>query len=155
MKKFNQWNEVKKLLNDTSPRIKVKEGWLYWVSVGVNVGTEQDGKGPVFTRPVLAFYVDKNDKKEFIGIPFSTVEQRNYRYTEIAIIEEKVSYALIKQIRSFSVKRINREIGELRPEIFDNIIDKVFKMRPARYYSHKKSDRFRDSLSNPDNEVPR
>ncbi|MBR1875271.1 type II toxin-antitoxin system PemK/MazF family toxin [Candidatus Saccharibacteria bacterium] len=138
MKKFNQWNEIKKMLNDNSPRIVAKEGYLYWVSVGVNVGTEEDGKGPVFTRPVLAYYADDNNKKEFLGIPFTTTPQRNEKYTEIAMVEDEITYALLKQIRVFSVKRINREIGRLKPEIFDNIIYKMTRIRPKRYYKTRK-----------------
>ena len=40
---------------------------IWWVSVGVNVGFEEDGKNDNFVRPVLVLKKFNNDM--FLGIP--------------------------------------------------------------------------------------
>jgi len=40
MKKFDEWNEVKKQVDTRSNIIQFKEREVYWASVGENVGFE-------------------------------------------------------------------------------------------------------------------
>ena len=51
-KKFDPWNDEKKSL-EKRPVLRVHEGEIWWCSLGVNVGDEQDGKNDLFERPVL------------------------------------------------------------------------------------------------------
>ena len=50
---FDKWNNKKKQLHvrTNAPTFKEREVW--WCSLGANIGTEQNGKGQNFTRPVL------------------------------------------------------------------------------------------------------
>jgi len=51
-KDFDAWNKVKKLTNAEQPRLyTVREIW--WCRIGVNIGTEQDGKVlfPEYEKP--------------------------------------------------------------------------------------------------------
>ena len=52
-KDFDRWNDLKKRVNDRSlqPLYHAREIW--WASLGVNVGYEQDGTGASYERPVL------------------------------------------------------------------------------------------------------
>lgn len=135
MKKFNQWNEVKKMLDEKSQKVDIHEGELWWVSIGINIGSEQDGKGDTSTRPVLVYY--KIDENNFYGIPFSTTPQRDQRFTEKAIIEGKTTYALLKHIRDYSIKRLDRKIGFISDKVYDNIIYKVLALKPRRFYQKR------------------
>jgi mRNA interferase MazF len=53
MKKFNEWNEVKKEIDTREKSIIFKERDVFWVSIGENIGYEQNGKGEIFSRPVV------------------------------------------------------------------------------------------------------
>jgi mRNA interferase MazF len=52
-----------------SPPPLFKERDIWWVSIGVNVGFEEDGKHEKFLRPVLI--LKKFNKELFLGIPNS------------------------------------------------------------------------------------
>ena len=56
-KDFDKWNELKKKI-DTREDIEeneifIKNRQIWWCSIGLNVGSEQNGHGEVFERPVL------------------------------------------------------------------------------------------------------
>ena len=52
MKKFDEWNEVKKQVHNRNNIIHFKEREVYWASIGENVGFEQNGKGSDCSNPV-------------------------------------------------------------------------------------------------------
>ncbi len=56
-KDFDSWNSLKKKLNDEPHRPNIRAGEVRWISCGVNVGSEIDGKGDSFTRPALVVHV--------------------------------------------------------------------------------------------------
>ena len=57
-KNFDDWNQVKKTIQQPGKRQFVREGEVRWAMIGVNVGTEIDGKGVNYARPVLVAAVD-------------------------------------------------------------------------------------------------
>jgi len=70
VKKYDEWNEVKKNIFKTENSVYFKERDVFWASIGVNIGFEQDGKGNIFSRPVLI--LKKYSKSMFLGVPLST-----------------------------------------------------------------------------------
>ncbi len=67
-KKFDNWNDVKKNLHGEHKAIIFKERDIFWVSIGVNIGYEQDGKGEIFSRPVVV--VKKYNNNLFLEFRF-------------------------------------------------------------------------------------
>ena len=57
IKEFDKWNRVKKRANDSTTSVFIRAGEIRWISFGVNVGSEIDGKGESFTRPGLIVHV--------------------------------------------------------------------------------------------------
>jgi len=57
IKRFDEWIKQKKKLDshDSTDSLYVKEREVWWISIGVNVGAEIDGKNELFERPVLIF----------------------------------------------------------------------------------------------------
>ena len=47
-KDFDSWNEAKKGLDSYDVFLPIKEGGVWWCSVGMNVGIEMCGKGWLF-----------------------------------------------------------------------------------------------------------
>lgn len=120
LKDFDGWNEKKKgadLRVSRPPYYKERDIW--WVSVGVNVGFEEDGKNDNFVRPVLVLKKFNNDM--FLGIPMSKKLKDNKYYFVVTMQELKVSM-LISQLRVFSTKRMWNKLGELDKGDFEKVI---------------------------------
>ena len=52
-KDFDTWNALKKHIHQKRFLAFVHAREVWWCSLGLNVGTEQDGKHTAFERPVL------------------------------------------------------------------------------------------------------
>ena len=53
MKDFDKWNEKKKKVHNHRKNKFYHPRDIWWCSLGLNVGFEQDGTGKEFQRPVL------------------------------------------------------------------------------------------------------
>ena len=124
-KDFDSWNIQKKQAHAIQERPMFKEREVWWCSLGVNVGDEQDGKGSSFTRPVLV--LKKFNRNVFIGIPLSTQLKDNQFYHRIHFkgIEQSL---LLSQIRLIDAKRFRDKMGELSPPEMEKIKEKLRKL---------------------------
>ena len=54
-KDFDRWNSIKKATDaaEEDARLFYREGEIWWVRLGKNIGYELDGKSREFTRPVI------------------------------------------------------------------------------------------------------
>ena len=69
IKDFDTWNALKKELENENIRI-VHEGQIWWCSLGLNIGHEQDGKNQKYERPVLI--IKKFNNAVVWTVPLST-----------------------------------------------------------------------------------
>lgn len=122
-KRFDGWNEVKKSIDAKTTKIVVpKEREVYWASIGENIGFEQNGKGEIFSRPVLV--LKRFSKTMFFGIPLSTqVKEGSYFYSFSFLGE--ISTALIVQGRLFDTKRLENRLGMIDKTDFQTIKNRV------------------------------
>ncbi len=126
VKEFDKWIEKKKEYHfQENPPPQFKENDIWWTSIGVNVGYEEDGKHDKFIRPVLV--LKKFNRELFLGIPMSTKIKNNRYYIEVTIAERVVS-VLISQIRVFSAKRLQDKLAELDTKDFEKVKNEVVKM---------------------------
>ena len=123
MKKFDEWNGVKKELNIKSKIVIPKEREIYWASIGTNIGFEQDGKGAEFSRPVLVFKTFS--KNMFYAIPLSTKRREGSWFFEFSFIENEISTALIVQGKMLDTKRLEDRLGMIHKNDFDKLKQKV------------------------------
>jgi mRNA-degrading endonuclease toxin of MazEF toxin-antitoxin module len=113
-KDFDSWNELKKNINDRNP-VYVSEREIWFCSVGLNVGSEQDGKHENFERPVLI--IKKVTNNTFIGIPLTSNKKKGTWYVPI---NSTNSSAVISQIKLFDTRRLARKIkGVITSEEFE------------------------------------
>lgn len=125
-KDFDSWNEKKKNCNRSEHKPPLfTERDIWWVSIGVNVGFEEDGKNGNFVRPVLV--IRKFNRKLFLGIPMSTKIKDNPYYVPVTLDDREVS-VLISQVRTFSSKRILNHIAKLDVGDYEKVMDRVQKM---------------------------
>ena len=122
MKKYNEWNEVKKELDMQTHSIIYKERDIFWASVGENIGYEQNGKGRIFSRPVLI--VKRFSRNMFFGVPLSTKMKDGNFFFEFELLGKK-SNALIVQGRLFDSKRLENKIGMMSKDDFIKLKEKL------------------------------
>ena len=94
MKNFDEWNEVKKIIQDStvSDRTFFYEREVWWVRLGINIGDEEDGKDDGYIRPVII--LRKYSKRSFLAIPMSSVTKSSIYYYEFNFKGENVSAIL-------------------------------------------------------------
>lgn len=109
-KNFDEWNEFKKALNDTKILHVVHDGEIWFCSIGINVGHEQDGKHGYFERPVLI--IRKWNATSFLAIPLSSTLHEGSYYHPITLFGRK-GCALLTQIKIFDGRRLQRRVGRI------------------------------------------
>ncbi|KKS32052.1 MAG: hypothetical protein UU93_C0011G0013 [Candidatus Amesbacteria bacterium GW2011_GWA2_42_12] len=125
IKDFDQWIVKKKDLHKKSslpPLFRERDIW--WVSVGVNVGFEEDGKAENYVRPVLI--VKKFNREMFLGVPMSTKLKDNKYYVSVTVKKNTVS-VMTSQLRVFSSKRIWNKLAELDWGDFNRVLEELRK----------------------------
>ena len=110
IKDFDKWNEVKKNLNKEERKITIRRGEIRWVSLGVNIGSEIDGKGESFSRPALIIHVIGNHFA--LVIPMSTKIKDIAGYVPFEW-KGKTFSLCIHQTKVVSQKRILRRLGRV------------------------------------------
>jgi len=109
-KDFDTWNIVKKRIQREDRNVFIRAGEVRWVSIGVNVGSEIDGKGVSFTRPALILNVS-GSHIAFI-IPMSTKMKDVAGYVPFRFQLKEVALC-IHQTKVVSQKRIFGRLGKI------------------------------------------
>jgi hypothetical protein len=117
-KNFDEWNELKKKIDNKNIKIKFSVRNIYLMSVGQNVGYETFGKGDEFLRPVLVY--KKLSKETFIGIPLTSKQKEGSYYFSFNF-KGKISIAMFNQIRVFDIRREKVFYGRISQNTFDNL----------------------------------
>ena len=121
-KDFNSWNEEKKRLQKRLFTDYVHEREVWWCTLGVNLGFEQDGKHALFERPVLV--IKKFNKDVVLIVPLTTKAKDNKYHINFVHKDETFS-AVISQLRLISTKRLRRKMYVMDSRIFSQIIERV------------------------------
>jgi len=121
-KDFDSWNKIKKNIqvNRSSLFCNVREIW--WCSLGVNVGSEEDGKNEVFERPVLVLKVFN---KDIVRVAPLTRREREDRYHKQIFYENRNGSVIISQIKTISTKRFSRKLCRLEKDQFEKIMEDI------------------------------
>lgn len=122
MKDFKSWFKEKIQLEETPSLAEFREREIWWCSIGINLGDEQDGKNELFERPILI--VKKFNSKIAWGLPLTSKKKIGPYYHEL-IHNEEISNVLLSQLRLISVKRLRRFIRKISPHQFLLIQEKI------------------------------
>lgn len=110
-KDFDSWNKLKADLHYTEGSQKLfRRGDIWWCSLGVNIGFEEDGKNGLFERPVVV--LKKFSKDALLIVPLTRTTKDSPYYFPVQGNEIDGS-AIISQIRLISPKRLQRRMGYL------------------------------------------
>jgi mRNA interferase MazF len=118
-KQFDDWNILKKVIDNTSSLVGFSQREIWWCRIGVNVGFEEDGKSQQFSRPVLV--LRKFNKHFFLGIPLTTSVKRNNPYYHVFTFQGQDISALLSQTRPYDAKRLTDRIGQVPEQTFGEI----------------------------------
>ena len=119
-KDFDKWNELKKNLNNSekSKSFYFKEREIWWCSLGVNIGFEEDGKHDLFERPVL---IIKKFNNEVLWILPLTGRHKDGRYYYNFTYKNNPESVILSQVRLIDRKRLHRKIWMLPENDFQQI----------------------------------
>lgn len=120
MKDFDEWNRKKKKIDyNNTKNILPNKKQVWWLSIGLNVGVEEDGKNNNFERPVLVVKVF--NRQCFLGVPITSANKSNKKYYFPIIYNQRKFFLILSQIRLFSVKRLSRKIYKIDSADFAQI----------------------------------
>lgn len=118
-KDFEKWHNAKTEINGSLRRLFFHEREVWWCSIGVNVGFEQDGKGKEFTRPVLVF--KKFNNEIFWALPLSTRIKKGKFYQTIDLGDNLTRVVIVSQLRLIDAKRLIDKVGVISKNNYLNI----------------------------------
>lgn len=126
-KDFNGWT-IKKRVLDAETRIPfINERDVFWCSIGINVGDEENGKSDTFSRPVLIF--KKFNAKLFWGIPLSSKIKNNNYYVSIDF-KSRQSSVMVSHLRLYDVRRLGLKMGRMEKGEYNKIIKIISNLIP-------------------------
>lgn len=126
-KDFDKWSIKKQKLDKRIYLPFANERDIFWCSVGINIGDEENGKGESFSRPILVF--KKFNEKLFWGIPMSTKNKDNKYYIQVNF-KDNISSVMISHLRLYDVKRLIVRIGRLHKVEYNKIINNIINLLP-------------------------
>ncbi len=118
-KDFDSWNENKKRIHaEVSSKLYHKQE-VWWRSLGINVGFEQDGTGADGQRPALIL---KGFSKDVcLVVPLTTSAKKNPYHVALGKVDGREAFAIISQIKLIDTRRLINKIGFIGQEIFENV----------------------------------
>ena len=121
---LTRWNRLKIKIAIVPPKTNVffYEREIWWISLGMNIGFEQNGKNELYERPVLVF--KKFNKDMFWALPLTSKYRQGPFYTTTGY-SQKIYTIILSQLRLVSSKRLLRKIRTLPINEFINVQQKI------------------------------
>lgn len=119
---FELWNILKQKIHQKNTPLHFREKEIWWTYIGQNIGHENCGKSPNFTRPVLV--IKKFNNESFFGIPL-TSQNKKGKYYHSFPFQEGTSTALLSQLKQFDAKRLKKKMGYINTKDFLKILKKT------------------------------
>jgi len=110
IKAFDKWNNVKKRIQDEERKVHIRSGEIRWCTIGVNIGSEMDGKGESFSRPVLIIHTIGS--KLALVIPLTSKLKSVAGYIPFTF-QNKEHSLCVHQLKVISTKRLLKRKGRI------------------------------------------
>lgn len=112
IKDFWSWHTKKsEIHNDSERRVYFNEREIWWCSLGLNVGYEQDGKDEEFTRPVII--LKQFNKEVFWALPLTTQPKVGKYYFPVDLADGRERRITLSQLRLIDAKRLKKKFAVL------------------------------------------
>lgn len=123
VKEFDLWNKKKKEIEQSDVQRLCREREVWWCALGVNIGSEQDGKNEFFERPVLI--LKRYSMDLILVLPITSTEKDNVYYVKIKSV--MASSVILSQVRAIDNKRLLRKVGMLSIKDYLLVLFNLFK----------------------------
>lgn len=122
-KDFENWYQEKKNIHHEKIRPFFHEREVWFASLGINIGFEQDGRGERFLRPVIIIKKFNNE----VGwcLPLTKNQKKGKYYFSFKFTEDTVSTAILSQIKLIDAKRLQYKLGDMPEKDFDSLKEKL------------------------------
>jgi mRNA interferase MazF len=127
-KDFKKWSTEKKRLHESATWKTFYEQQVWWCSLGINIGYEEDGKHSHYERPVLV--IKKFNKDVLWILPLTHTYKNNKYYYQLMNSEDSHSSVILSQIRLISSKRLKRFMYKVSSVQFKEILSLVKNILP-------------------------
>jgi len=118
-KEFDRWNFLKKKIDSNNKKIFYHEREIWWSSLGVNIGSEEDGKNELYERPILI--VNGFGLEMCRIIPLTSKSKSDKFHFKINYLENTEGYLILSQMKTISTKRLTRKMCRLNKEQFNTL----------------------------------
>jgi dTDP-4-dehydrorhamnose reductase len=129
-KLFDDWNSIKKKTNNRHLDFNVRAGDIWWMTQGVNIGSEIDGKGKSFTRPCLVLKIVGGEM--LLVVPLTSKSKKYDGYMPLKL-GNRENMMCLNHIKTISKKRILGRISHISEKQLEEI-----KVKIANYYGFLK-----------------
>jgi mRNA interferase MazF len=113
-KDFFGWAKVKQEIQERKRPPYFSEGQIWWCSLGSNIGTEQDGKGANFMRPVVV--LSKFNESSCVVVPVTGRAREGRYYLPMGDVTGRPASAILSQLRLIDSKRLLERIDSISRE---------------------------------------
>ncbi|MDB5190132.1 MAG: hypothetical protein JWN49_458 [Parcubacteria group bacterium] len=127
-KDFYEWGKEKRRLHESATWKTFYEQEIWWCSLGINIGYEEDGKHDQYERPVLI--IKKFNRDILWVLPLTHAPKNNKYYYKLSAGIEQDSSVILSQIRLISSKRLKRFMYKISLQQFNEIIGLVKGLLP-------------------------
>ena len=118
-KDFDSWNERKKQIHSIGENKLYHQRQMWWCSLGLNIGFEQDGTGEECERSVLI--LKGLSRNTCVVVPLTSSPGKHKMRIPIGIVEGRNASALLSQVKVIDTKRLINKIGFLEKTAFESI----------------------------------
>ncbi len=125
IKDFEGWGTLKTQINIRKDAPTFQQQEIWWCSIGVNIGNEEDGKSRLYSRPVLV--VRKFNQYMFWGLPLTTKIKDNAFYHQIHFKDLQQS-VMLSHLKLIDSKRLTSKMGKLSDSQFEDIKTAIKKL---------------------------
>jgi mRNA-degrading endonuclease toxin of MazEF toxin-antitoxin module len=121
-KNFTKWTVEKTDLEEKEERQLFAERQIWFASIGLNIGFEQDGRGEKHSRPVMI--LKKFTNEIFWCLPL-TKSQKTGKYYFPIELNDGISNVILSQLKLADAKRLQYKIGNVSSNDFESIKEKL------------------------------
>ena len=118
-KDFDGWNETKKRTDSRRGAPFYHEREVWWCTLGINVGSEENGSGEEYRRPALV--LKGLSVETCLIVPLTTSAKDHPLRVAVGLIGGKEARAILSQMRVIDTKRLVRKIEYLDVDTFEQI----------------------------------
>lgn len=118
-KDFDGWNQRKKIIHAKNTNKRYHERDIWWCSLGINVGFEEEGTGMFGERPVLI--LKGFSEQVCLVIPLTTSKKKNPYHIPVGTVDGKEAFAIISQLRLVDTKRFVNKVSMVDKGVFEAI----------------------------------